>query len=208
LEGPRWGSLRILDGSARPRLAGAGAPSAARGGALPVLETAWQRDGGPVPVIADRGGAGLSDAFAGGCPRLEMAPQPLVSPQGQSAMPLLATPWHMQRRREDSQRAWPRTPCECAAAPQRCRALDHLTAPQGLLQERLAAPSPRPVLGKSTGRLSPPQALARQCAPALCVRTPHASGGVTLPRSPFDVDPGRAQTPVWLGGAGADRRAV
>jgi hypothetical protein len=207
LAGHRWGSLRRLDGSARPRLAGAGAPAEASGVALTVRSPAWQRDGVPVHVLADRGGACLSDAFAGGWTRLAMDHQTLGRPQGHSAMHLRETPGNLPRRLEDSPLAWPRTPCEGDEAPHRFRARSTTTAPQGRRQERCASPLPLHVLGASKGRLSPPQARARQGAQALVGRPTHREGGVPLHRSHCDVDQGRAQTPGVLGVAGEDLRA-
>jgi len=118
------------------------------------------------------------------------------------------TPLNIQRRLYDYQLALTRTPCEFDEAHQRFLALYNSTAHQGLLKERFASPIPLHVLGDSTGRLVPPQELARKFAQALFVRTTNRSGCVTLHRSHFYVDQGLAQTPVWLWGAGEDLRAV
>jgi hypothetical protein len=208
LEGHRWWSLIILDGSSRTMLAGAVAPSEASWVALTVLSTACQRYGVPVHLISDSGGAFISDAFESVCTRLAIDHQTIVSTQGQSSMHLMETPLNIQRRLYDYQLALTRTPCEFDEAHQRFLALYNSTAHQGLLKERFASPIPLHVLGDSTGRLVPPQELARKFAQALFVRTTNRSGCVTLHRSHFYVDQGLAQTPVLLWGAGEDLRAV
>ena len=171
LAGHRWWSLSILDGSSRPRLAGAIAPSEASWVALTVLYPACQRYGVPVHLISDSGGAFISEAFEGVCTRLGIDHQTIVSTQGHSYMNLMETHFHIQRRLSDYQLALTRTPWEFAEAHQRFLALDNATAHQGLLQERFVSPIPLHVLGESTGRLYPPQELARMFARALFVRT-------------------------------------
>ena len=208
LAGHRWWRLMILDGYARTMLAGAVAPSEASWVALTGLYTACQRYGGPVHLISDSGGAFISNAFEGVCTRLDIDHQTMVSPQGQSSMNLMETPFNIQRRLYDDQLALTRTPCEFAEAPQRFLALYNTTAHQGLLKERFASPIPLHVLGDSKGRLVPPQELTRKFAQALFVRTTNRYGCVTLHRSHFYVDQGLAQTPVLLWVAGEDLRAV
>jgi transposase InsO family protein len=208
LEGHRWWSLIILDGYARTRLAGAVAPSEASGVALTVLYTACQRYGVPVHLISHSGGAFISDAFAGVCSRLDMDHQTIVSTQGQSYMNLMETHLNIQRRLYDYQLALTRTPWEFDEAPQRLLVLYTTTAHQGLLKERFASPIPLHVLGDSKGRLYPPQELTRKFAQALFGRTTNRYGCVTLHRSHFYVDQGLTQTPVFLGVAGEDLRAV
>ena len=105
LQGHRWWRLIILDGYARPRLAGAVAPSAASGVALTGLYTACQRYGLPVHLMADSGGAFISDALEGVCRRLTMEPQTMVSTQGQSDMNVMETHCNIQRRLSDYQLA-------------------------------------------------------------------------------------------------------
>ena len=208
LEGHRWWSLIILDGYSRTMLAGAVAPSEASWVALTVLYTACQRYGVPVHLISDSGGAFISEAFEGVCRRLAIDHQTIVSTQGQSYMNLMETHFNIQRRLYDYQLALTRTPGEFAEAHQRFLALYNTTAHQGLLKERFASPIPLHVLGDSTGRLYPPQALTRQFTQALFVRTTNRYGCVTLHRSHFYVDQGLAQTPVLLWVAGEDLRAV
>jgi transposase InsO family protein len=208
LEGHRWWSLIILDGYSRTMLAGAVAPSEASWVALTVLYTACQRYGVPVHLISDSGGAFISEAFEGVCTRLGIDHQTIVSTQGQSYMNLMETHFNIQRRLYDYQLALTRTPCEFDEAHQRFLALYNATAHQGLLKERFASPIPLHVLGESTGRLYPPQELARKFAQALFVRTTNRYGCVTLHRSHFYIDQGLAQTPVLLWVAGEDLRAV
>jgi hypothetical protein len=69
LEGGRWCSLISLDGSSRPRLAGAVAPAEASWRVLMVLSTACRHSGGPEPLISDRGGAFTSQAVEAGLAR-------------------------------------------------------------------------------------------------------------------------------------------
>lgn len=208
LEGHRWWSLIILDGSSRTRLAGAVAPSEASWVALTVLSTACQRDGGPGHLIADSGGAFISDACEGVCARLAIDHKTLSSTEGQSEQNLMETHGNIQRRVYDYQLALPRTPRACEEAHQRFLDLSHTTAHQGLLKEHCTPPIPLQVLGESKGRLSPPPALVRKFAQALFVRTTNRYGCVTLHRSHFSVDRGVPQTPLLLWVSGEDLRAV
>lgn len=208
LQGHRWWSLIILDGSARTMRAGAIAPAEASGVALTVLSTAWQRYGLPGHLISDSGGAFTSDALAGLCTRLGIAHQTIVSTQGQSYMNLMETPCNIQRRLYEYQWALRQPPREFDHAHQRFLALYNSTAPQGLLKERFASPLPLHVLGDSKGRLLTPQELTRKCAHALFVRTPNQYGGVTRHRFLFYVDQGLAQQPLVLWVAGEELRAV
>jgi len=208
LEGHRWWSLIILDGSSRTMLAGAVAPSEASWVALTVLYTACQRYGVPIHLISDSGGAFISDALEGVCTRLAIDHQTIVSTQGQSSMNLMATHCNIQRRLYDYQWALTRTPHEFDEAHQQFLALSNTTAHQGLLKERFTPPIPLHVLGASKGRLSPPHELLRKFAHALFVRPTNRYGCVTLHRSHFYVDQGVPQTPVLLWVSGEDRRAV
>jgi transposase InsO family protein len=208
LEGHRWWSVIILDGYSRTMLAGAVAPSEASWVALTVLYTACQRYGLPVHVISDSGGAFISDAFEGVCTRLGIDHQTIVSTEGQSYQNLMETHFNIQRRVYDYQLALTRTPHEFDQAHQQFLALYNTTAHQGLLKEGFASPIPLHVLGKSQGRLIPPQELARKFAEALFVRTTNRYGCVTLHRSHFYVDQGLAQTPVLLWVVGEELRAV
>jgi hypothetical protein len=208
LEGHRWWSLIILDGYSRTMLAGAVAPSEASWVALTVLYTACQRYGVPVHLISDSGGAFISDAFEGVCPRLAIAHKTIISTEGQSYQNLMETHFNIQRRVYDYQLALTRTPSEFEAAPQRFLDLYNPTAHQGLLKEHFTLPIPLPVLGESKGRLSPPPELVRKFAHALFVRTTKRYGCVTLHHSHFYVDRGVPQTPVLLWVSGEDLRAV
>src|SRR5215211_424554 len=103
--------------------------------------------------------------------------------QGHRYMTLMETHFNIQRRLYDYQLALTRTPYEFDQAHQQFLALYNTTAHQGLLKERFASPIPLHVLGDSTGRLLPPQDLARKFAQALFVRTTNRYGCVTLHRS-------------------------
>jgi hypothetical protein len=208
IEGHRWWSRILLDGYARTMLAGAGALSEASWVALTVLSTACQREGVPVQVMSDSGGAFLSDALEGVCTRLGMDPQTLVSTEGQSSMNLMETPCNIQRRWSDSQCSLTQTPLACEAAHQHLLALSNTTAHQGLRTERLASPIPLHGLGEAQGRLYPPQELERQFACALCPRTTKRSGCVTVHREHFEVEQGLPQTQGLLGVSGHELRAV
>ena len=208
LDGHRWWSLIILDGSARTRRAGAVAPSAARGVALTVLSPAWRRYGGPEPVLSASGGAFLSGAFAGVWTRLDRDHHTLGSPEDQSSMHLLETPCNIQRRVDDSQVALTRPPLACAEAHPRLLELSTTTAHQGRLTAPCASPIPLHVLGEGKGRLSPPQALERTFARALLPRTTKCSGCVTWHSYHYYVAQGFPQQQVVLWGYGQALRAV
>ena len=208
LEGHRWWSLIILDGYSRTMLAGAVAPSEASWVALTVLYTACQRYGVPTHLISDSGGAFISNAFEGVCTRLGIDHKTIVSTAGQSYQNLMETHFNIQRRVYDYQLALTRTPHEFDEAHQRFLDLYNTTAHQGLLKEQFASPIPLHVLGESTGRLYPPQELARKFAHALFVRTTNRYGCVTLHHSHFYVDQGVPQTAVLLWVSGEDLRAV
>ena len=208
LEGHRWWSLIILDGSSRTMLAGAVAPSEASWVALTVLSTACRRYGVPEHRIADSGGAFISEAFAGACTRLGIDHQTMVSPEGQSDMNLMETHCNMQRRVYDDQFSLTRTPLECEEAHQRFLDLYNTTAHQGLLKAQCASPLPLHVLGEVKGRLYTPQELERKFAHALFPRTTNRYGCVTLHRSHCYVDQGLPQQPVLLWVHGQELRAV
>jgi len=170
-QGQRWWSRILLEGSARTRRAGAVAPSEASWGAWTGLSTAGQRSGLPGHLIADRGGALISDAFEGVCRRLPLDHQTMVRPQGQSSLHGMATPGNLQRRLEDAQLALPPPPQEFAEAPPRFLELYNPTAHQGVLQEQFVPPLPVSGLGDSQGRLLSPQERTRKFAQALFGRT-------------------------------------
>lgn len=153
LDGVKWWSLIVLDGSSRTMLAGAVAPSEASWVALMVLYTACVRYGAPAHVISDTGGAYISGEFEAVCTRLGIDHHTMVSTQGESSMNLMETHGNIQRRLYDSQCALTQTPLECEQAHQRFLQLYNTTAPQGLLQEKCAPPIPLAVLGQAQGRL-------------------------------------------------------
>jgi transposase InsO family protein len=153
LEGHRWWSLIILDGSARTMLAGAVAPTEASWVALTVLYPACRRYGVPQHLMSDSGGAFISEAFEGVCTRLGIDHATMVSTQGQSYMNLMETHFTIQRRVYDYQFSLTQTPLEFEEAPQHFLALSNTTAHQGLLKEHCASPLPLHVLGEAKGRL-------------------------------------------------------
>ncbi len=153
LDGVKWWSLIVLDGSSRTMLAGAVAPSEASWVALMVLYMACVRYGAPAHVISDTGGAYISGEFEAVCTRLGIDHHTMVSTQGESSMNLMETHGNIQRRLYDSQCALTQTPLECEQAHQRFLQLYNTTAPQGLLQEKCAPPIPLAVLGQAQGRL-------------------------------------------------------
>jgi len=208
LEGHRWWSLIILDGSSRTMLAGAVAPSEASWVALTVLSTACRRYGVPEPMMSDSGGAFISEAFEGACTRLGIDHQTIVSPEGQSSMNLMETHFNIQRRVYDYQFSLTRTPLEFEEAHQRFLDLSNTTAHQGLLKAQFASPIPLHVLGEVKGRLYTPQELERKFAHALFPRTTNRYGCVTLHSSHFYVDQGLPQQPVLLWVHGQELRAV
>jgi transposase InsO family protein len=118
LEGVRWWSLIILDGSSRTMLAGAVAPSEASGVALMVLSTACLRSGAPEHLLADSGGAFTSGEFEAVCDRLGIDHETIVSTQGHSYMHLLETHCNIQRRIYDYQCALTKTALEFEQAHQ------------------------------------------------------------------------------------------
>jgi hypothetical protein len=92
VDGVQWGSLRLLDGSSRTMRAGAVAPVEARWGPLMVLSTACLRYGAPPPLISDSGGAFTANDVTAVLQRLQSAPNPLLSTQGESSTNLMETP--------------------------------------------------------------------------------------------------------------------
>src|SRR2546428_10894907 len=65
LDGVKWWSILILEGSSRTRLAGALAPTEAPWAALMGLYTACVRYGAPTSLVSDSGGGHLARAFRG-----------------------------------------------------------------------------------------------------------------------------------------------
>src|SRR5712692_211515 len=208
LEGHRWWSLIILDGSSRTMLAGAVAPSEASWVALTVLYTACRRYGVPEHMMSASGGAFISEAFEGACTRLGIDHQTIVSTEGQSYMNLMETHFNIQPRVYDYQFSLTRPPLEFEEAHQRFLDLSNTTAHQGLLKAQFASPIPLHVLGEVKGRLYTPQELERKFAHALFPRTTNRYGCVTLHSSHFYVDQGLPQQPVLLWVHGQELRAV
>jgi len=142
LEGAPWWRLIVLDGSSRPMVAGAVAPTEARWVALMVRYTACLRYGAPPHLSSDTGGASISDDGAAVCPRLGLDHRPMTSPPGESDTNLMATPGHLHRRLYDSQCSLTRTPLDCEQAHQDVLQLYNTTAHQGLLREQCQPPIP------------------------------------------------------------------
>ena len=103
LEGVRWWSLSLLEGYSRTILAGAGAPSEARWGALMVLSTACVRYGVPEFLISESGGALTSNEFEAVCTRLGIDHKPMESTHGESYLHWMETHVNVQRRLCDYQ---------------------------------------------------------------------------------------------------------
>jgi hypothetical protein len=81
-------------------------------------------------------------------------------------------------------------------------------AHQGLLKEGFAPPIPVHVLGHATGKMYPPDELARKFARALFPRPTNQHGCVTLPRYHFYVEEGLPKTHILLWVLGEQLRAV
>jgi len=208
LEGHRWWSLLILDGSSRTMLAGAVAPSEASWVALTVLSPACRRSGVPEHVMSDSGGAFISEAFAGVCARLGIDHRTMVRTAGQSSMTLLETHGNIPRRVDDYQFSLTQTPLEFEEAHQHFLELYTTTAHQGLLKEPCASPIPLHVLGEAQGRLETSQELDRTFARTLFPRTTNRYGCVTLHSSHCYVDQGLPQQQGLLWVYGQALRAV
>jgi hypothetical protein len=208
LAGGKGWSRMLVDGYARTMLAGATAPTAARGGAVLVLSTACRRYGAPKPLLSESGGAYIAAAFRAGCRRWGLEQQPIKSTQGPRYVHWMEPHCKVQRRLYDAPFSLTTTPLECAQAPQAFRHLDHTTAHQGLLQEPFAPLLPLPVLGQANGRFSTPEELARKFSRALLPRTTHPYGWGTLHRDHVDVNQGVPHTQVLLWVYGAQLRAV
>src|SRR5262249_13813777 len=110
LNGVKWWSLILLDGYSRAMLAGAVAPSKASWGTLMVLYTACLRYGAPDYLISDSGGAFTSHEVQAVLKRLQIAPNPIVSTQGESYKNLMETHFNVQRRLYDYQFSLAQTP--------------------------------------------------------------------------------------------------
>jgi transposase InsO family protein len=208
LDGVRWWSLVMLDGSSRMLLAGAMAPSEAPWAALLVLSTACRRYGAPETLISDSGGAFTSDAFAAVCRRLEIQHEPMVSTQGASYKNLMETPCNIQRRLFDYQFSLTQTPAELEQVHQRFLQTYNTTAHEGLVKEGFQSPIPIHVLAQAKGRLYSPDELARRFSHAVFPRTTNRYGCVTLHSYHFSIEEGVPHTQVLLWVYGEQLRAV
>jgi hypothetical protein len=208
IAGVKWGSLIILDGYSRTRLAGAVAPPEASWVALMGLYTACLRYGSPPTIISESGGAYISEAFGAVCDRLEIHHEPSGSPQGDSYKTLMETPCNVQRRLYDYQFSLTQTPAEFEPVHQAFRHTYNTTAQQGLLKEDFDPPIPLLVLGEAKGRMYTPDEFTHQCSHALLPRTTNQYGGVTLHSYHFYIEEGLPKTRVLLWVYGAPLRAV
>jgi hypothetical protein len=208
LDGVKWWSLIILDGYSRTMLAGAVAPTEASWGALMVLYTACLRYGTPQHLIADSGGAYISDDFTAVCHRLRIDHQPIKSTHGESYQNLMETHFNVQRRLYDYQFALTTTPMEFEQVHQAFLHLYNTTAHQGLRDEQFDPPIPLQVWGQAKGRFYTPDELTRKFARALFPRTTNLYGCVTLHSYHFYVAQGVPHTRVLLWVYGDQLRAV
>jgi Integrase core domain len=208
IDGVKWWSLLILAGYSRTILAGAVAPAEASGVALMVLYTACLRYGVPQSMLADRGGAFTSRAFAAVCHRLQLHHAPIESTKGESYLHGLETHCNIQRRLYDYQFSLVKTPAEFEQVHQAFRHTYNTTAHQGRLKDRCDPPIPLAVLGEAKGRLYSPEALGRKFSRALFPRVTNQDGCVTLHSSHFYVEQGSPKTQVLLWVYGEQLRAV
>jgi len=198
LDGIKWGSLILLDGSSRTILAGAVAPVAASWVTLMVLYTACLRYGAPQYLISDSRGAFTSNDVTAVLQRLQIAPNPVLSTHGESYKNLMETHCNIPRCLFDSQFSLTQTPAELEQMPQPFIQTYNPTAHEGLLQEGLQPPMPIHVLAQAKGRLYSADELARRFSHAVFPRTTHRYGCVTLHRYPFSIEEGVPPTHVLL----------
>jgi len=208
LEGEKWWSLIVLDGSSRTMLAGAVAPSEASWVTLMVLYTACVRYGAPEHLISDKGGAFISAEVEAVCTRLGIDHHTMISTQGESSMNLMESHFNIQRRLYDDQFSLTRTPLEFEQAHQDFLQIYNTTAHYGLLHEKFQPPIPLEVLGEAKGRLYTPDELERKFTHALFPRTTNRYGCVTLHHYHFYVEEGLPLTQVLLWVYGHELRAV
>jgi len=208
IDGVKWWSLIVLDGSSRAMRAGAVAPAEARGVALIGLYTAWVRYGAPQHLISDKGGAYISAEFEAVCERLGIDHKKITSTEGESYLNLMETHFNVQRRLYDYQFSLTRTPLEFEKAHQDFMQLYNTTAHQGLMEKQFASPIPCDVLGEAKGRLYTPEELEHKFARALFPRTTNRYGCVTLHHAHFYVEEGLPKTQVLLWVYGHVLRAV
>ena len=198
LDGVKWWSLILLDGYSRAMLAGAVAPSEASWVTLMVLYTACLRYGAPDYLISDSGGACTSHEVQAVLKRLQIAPNPIVSTQGESYKNLMETHFNVQRRLYDYQFSLAQTPAELEQAHQAFLQIYNTTAHEGLLKEGFQPPVPLQVLGEAKGRLYTLEELSRRFPRAVFPRTTNPYGCVTLHSYQFYVEAGLPQTRVLL----------
>jgi hypothetical protein len=208
LEGGNWWSILLLEGYARTMLAGAVAPVEASWVTLMVLYTACLRYGAPQHLISDSGGAFTSNEVTAVLQRLQIAPNPVLSTQGESYKNLMETHFNIQRRLYDYQFSLTTTPAEFEQAHQAFMETYNTTAHEGLLKDGLHPPIPLQVLGQAKGRLYTPEELARRFSRALFPRTTNQYGCVTLHSYHFYVEAGLTKTRVLLWVYGEQLRAV
>jgi len=208
LDGVKWWSMILLDGYSRTMLAGAVAPVEASWVTLMVLYTACLRYGAPQHLISDSGGAFTSNDVTAVLQRLQIAPNPLLSTQGESYKNLMETHFNIQRRLFDYQFSLTTTPAEFEQAHQTFMETYNTTAHEGLLKDGFHPPVPLQVLGQAKGRLYTPEELARRFSRALFPRTTNQYGCVTLHSYHFYVEAGLPQTRVLLWVYGEQLRAV
>jgi transposase len=208
IDGVKWWSIIVLDGSSRTMLAGATAPSEASWVALMVLYTACLRYGAPQTLISDSGGADISADFEAVCHRLESQHEPIKSTKGQSYLNWMETHFNVQRRWYDYQCSLTTTPVEFEQAHQAFMHVYNTTAPQGLLEDRYDPPIPLVVLGEAKGRRYTADELTRQFSQALFPRTTNPYGCVTLHSYHVYGEQGVPKTQVLLWVYGEQLRAV
>ena len=177
LDGVKWWSIILLDGYSRTMLAGAVAPVEASWVTLMVLYTACLRYGAPQHLISDSGGAFTSNDVTAVLQRLQIAPHPLLSTQGESYKNLMETHFNIQRRLYDYQFSLTTTPAEFEQVHQTFMETYNTTAHEGLLKDGWHPPVPLQVLGQAKGRLYTPGGTRAAVFPSLI--------------SPYDQ-------PVWL----------
>jgi transposase len=207
-DGVKWWSIILLDGYSRTMLAGAVAPVEASWVTLMVLSTACLRYGAPQYLISDSGGAFTSNDVTAVLQRLQIAPNPVLSTQGESYKNLMETHFNIQRRLYDYQFSLTTTPAELEQVHQAFMETYNTTAHEGLRKDGLHPPIPLQVLGQARGRLYTPEELARRFSRALFPRTTNQYGCVTLHSYHFYVETGLPKTRVLLWVYGEQLRAV
>jgi hypothetical protein len=198
LDGVKWWSIILLDGSSRTMLAGAIAPSEASWVTLMVLYTACLRYGAPAYLISDSGGAFTSNAVKAVLKRWQSEPNPLVSPQGERYKNLMETHCNIQRRLYDYPFSLTTPPVELAQVHQAFLETYNTTAHEGVLKDGFHPPVPLQVLGEAQGRRDTLEELSRQFSRAVFPRMTNQYGCVTLHSSHFSIEAGLPKTRVLL----------